>query len=148
MTASAGAGADAYDEGETYMDVVQGRVRKKRGPRTNLRRGPYSREEARMIDAFDKLLAAERKMHGEIAQPTCVDITVLLVQLRAACEEYSYERYRDVSGLDPHVVFDAAQLDVPADAGDDLDVGDLRLCALLRVRTCEKIQTIFCLLFA
>jgi hypothetical protein len=98
-------------DGEVYYDAVKGAVRPRRGPR-KVSRGPYSVEEAAMIDAFDKLLSAERHMHGALSQPTCVDVTVMLVRLRMECEKYKYTLVRDVSGVDPHVIVASLDMDV------------------------------------
>jgi hypothetical protein len=65
-----------------------------------------------MINAFDQLLSAERHMHGALSQPTCVDVTVLLVRLRMECEKYKYTLVRDVSGVDPHVIIASLDMDV------------------------------------
>ncbi len=115
------------DAGEMYLDVVKGEVRRRRGHTGRLRRGPYSWEEAAMIDAFDKLLSAERRMHGVLAQPTCVDVTVLLTSLRSVIERWSYENVPDVRGVDPHVVFDELDMEVPESPVGDQDIyGDLQ----------------------
>jgi hypothetical protein len=100
-------------DGEVYYDRVAMTHRPRRGPR-KYSRGPYSSEEAAMIDAFDKFLACERRMHGALSQPTCVDVTVILVRLRLACERYLYKDVRDVSGIDPHIIVaEAIDMDVP-----------------------------------
>lgn len=127
---------DPYDNGgvdndaaEMYLDAVSGRMRRRRGPNRRIKRGPYSREEDAMIKAFDLALSAERRMHGELAQSTCVDLTVLLVAWREVVERYSYENVPDVSGVSPHVVFEEMDMDVPRTVEpdhDEFDLGQLR----------------------
>lgn len=78
-----------------------------------------------MIAAFDRALSIERRMHGELAQPTCVDLTVLLARWASVCERYSYANWPDVTGLDPHVVFNELEME-PHEYGDDeFDLGAL-----------------------
>lgn len=80
-----------------------------------------------MIRAFDNLLATQRYMHGALAQPTCTDITILLTVLRRACEKWSYENVKNVSGVDPHVIIGELDIDVPVVEEGELDIyGDLQ----------------------
>ena len=115
------------EEREHYYDVVKGTFRPRRGRTGRIRRGPYSVEEEVMITAFDKLLSRERRMHGRLAQPTCVDITHVLARLDAICERYSYENVPDVRGINPHIVMeemDWQPYGSVVDAEPDVDVYD------------------------
>jgi hypothetical protein len=110
------------DAVEYYKDAISGTVRRYRGRRKRVKRGPYSLEEKNMIAAFDDLLASQRRMDGELAQYTCRDITVLLTRLRIECERYSYENTgRDISDVDPHVVIESIDMEI-VDAPDDTDI--------------------------
>lgn len=99
------------EAGEMYVDAITGLPRRKRGHRRSVRRGPYSLEEKQMIHAWGRLLVAERAMDGELAQYTCRDLTVLFTRLKKLCEQYSWENYPDVSGIDPHVIVNALDLE-------------------------------------
>ncbi len=134
-------------EGEMYKDAITGEMRRRRGTHKRVKRGPYSREEQTMINAFDLALSAQRRMHGALAQSTCVDLAQFLTQWRVVVERYSYENLRDVSAVDPHVVF--AELDVQPFTGVDapavytdesIDLSKLVLCVLARARAYEKNQ--------
>lgn len=113
------------EESELYFDPIQKRMRPRRGHKSRVKRGPYSAEEEGMITGFDNLLSAQRRMHGRLAQWTCIDITRILARLEVICERYSYESTgSDVTGINPHIVMEEIDWQ-PYDAVDppeDLDI--------------------------
>lgn len=128
----------AGEPGELYWDPIQGKMRRKRGRRKRIRRGPYSLEEKNMIGAFQWLLSSVRRMDGELSQYTCIDITTLIVALRRVCEQYSYENTgSDVSSLSRHCVLEAVGFEISlGDVGslgaEDKDIWeDLRLWVMV-----------------
>lgn len=113
------------EDGEMYLDPIKGEMRPRRGKRKKPRRGPYSVEEKAMIEAWRRVVVAERLMDGELAQQTCADLTVLLVRLRMIMERYSWEATgSELDGVDRHVV--AKELDAfietPPVIEQDVDV--------------------------
>jgi hypothetical protein len=124
-------GARDDEPGEMYFDVVKREMRARRGKRKKPRRGPYSVEEKAMMEAFRRLVVAERLMDGELAQYTCADLTVFLIRAKTVMERYSWEAIGpDLNGIDRHVV--ALELDaMPYGASDeDVDVYEEILHAL------------------
>jgi hypothetical protein len=119
-----GDGPGRDDEpGEMYFNKAKGEMRRRRGHKKGIRRGPYSVEECEAIAAFDKWLVSERKMHGYMGQPSSRDVAVFLARATAINEEYSYENCPDPigDGIDPHIVakrLDAYIAALPETGGD------------------------------
>jgi hypothetical protein len=118
------------DAGETYLDVVKGEVRARRGRRVRSR-GPYSASEAKARRAWALFLAAMHHMHGELADVTADDMTVFLTNGRLVMERYSWRNTGDdIEGISPHVVMDELGMDVPEESGDQDIYDELQLsCA-------------------
>lgn len=110
------------NDGEAYLDVVSGVMRRRRGARRSKSRGPYSLEEKQLIYAWGKLLTAERGMDGELAQVTCRDLVVLFTRLTMLCDKYSYKNCSDMRGVDPHVIMNEMEIAMAEPVEEDVDV--------------------------
>jgi hypothetical protein len=94
------------DEREMFLNKATGKMQPLRGKRKKARRGPYSAEEAAMIEGFRRLVVDERYMDGRVAQQTCRRITALHARIRAIMQKYSYENLNGVLPENLDIVFE------------------------------------------
>jgi len=108
-----GDGSKDNEPGEMYFNKATGRTQRRRGKRKIVSRGPECSEEGDMTEEFRAMVHTGRKMDGRLAQSTYKDITMRLTRWRLAMERYSFENTGDTRGINPHVIMDEVEGDMP-----------------------------------
>lgn len=116
---------DVPDAGESYLDVVSGRVRKRRGSRKR-GHGPMSDAEYQMSRAFQGLLRELHWMHGSLADKVCREFTAWFVTSRQALSRYSYGDVPEPTLEDWEALRDELTLPTEVTVTQDFDLGDLK----------------------
>lgn len=125
-------------DGEMYLDVVSGRVRRRQGKRKHSR-GPYSGAEKRMSRAFQYMMASMHWMDGELADMVAVYLAAQFAATQTVLRKYSYDNVPNPTADDWEALREElGMLPIGVDGGDEFDLGQLSLLCQHYVLACSR----------